>query len=137
MEPTLARTPDETGGHHWGQISGVMTLWSDDSDTVPESQKICYVTDKWYRLVWRVDLTNRKMDFWVDGKQLAYDCSNPTVLVPDRCLWALEPDGVIILSPYNGVKRRIARLAFWDYYISNEEIISLGIAGDPTTADEQ
>jgi len=127
---SIGITPNDAS--HQGQISAVQTLWRSDTDTIPESECTHFITDTWYRLVWRVDLVNQWMDIWVNGKHLAYDRSNPTVLIKDACRWALEKDGFIMFAPYNVRSRRIARLAVWDYFISNEEVLSLGVAGDPT-----
>jgi hypothetical protein len=117
-----------------GNISGVQTIWSNTADTFPDDMGNTFVTGKWYRLVWRVDLTNQKMDFWVDGKGLAYDRSNPTVLVKDASRWALDPDGFYICATRNAniLTDRIGRFVIWDYYISNDEVKALGVAGDPT-----
>jgi hypothetical protein len=143
-DPTASQQPNRYilaiegpgDGISGGNISGISQLWSvTGSDTLDNWS---WALNDWHRLVFRFK-AEEEMSAWVDGTLRAY-ARDITQLVRDGSRWVLPPEG-FILFPKGGAggggnqttKEAIcARMAIWDYHLSEAEIKALGKAGDPT-----
>jgi len=99
----------------------------------------------WVRVVLAVDLKSVpiRAEVWLDGVKRVYPTDTQLSSFTDdmtktRINWL--PEGVV-LFPQQGEANMLssadyARVAIWDYALTEDEIVALGVAGDPTTVGQ-
>ncbi|MDR1896703.1 MAG: SusE domain-containing protein [Prevotellaceae bacterium] len=120
-----------------GNISGIQNMWSvTSSDDLDDYH---FPSNQWKRFILRVDLENQVMEAFVDGdiKAKTIDAMKGS-LIPNNCIWAWLPEGVVLFPPHGGggsheaLRVDVSRITIWDYCLTPTEIAALGAAGAPT-----
>jgi hypothetical protein len=132
-------TPNDAGTG--GKISGVSNMWSATSSDDLEDYYL--PSNQWKRVVFRINLVDQIMETFVDGVLVAKTIeANKTRLIPNDCIWAWYPEGVVFFPPIasGGFQQEkkvdVSRIAIWDYCLTPEEIAALGAAGASTDIGE-